>query len=190
MIVRFEADVAMPPPASKYPRRSMSKVNEITKMMNEARLSRATLVAGGRLRVVEGGSEAPTATVVELTTRSQKNLETNGFDWRDAFGPLFFSQTSQHFLAIHRGGRFVEVQKRDLTSPEFREVEDLVRVDLKMVRKALDWIRKIVIEHGREGRLSLVCVDGEMRVYNRTSRESCLPTETLGLFDSAASCSP
>lgn len=182
MVVRFEVDAAIPPPA-KYPRRSISSIDEITKMMSEASLSRTTRFAGGQLQIMEGGNQVASTAVVELTTRSQMTLKTHGFDWKDTYPQLFYSQTAHHFLAIHQRGRFVDIQKRKLTSDELQAVEDDAQVELKKVRKVLDLIRETVIEHGSEGRISLVCVDGELKVYKRTSDESCLPDQTLSLFN-------
>lgn len=182
MVVRFEADVAIPP--AEYPRTSFSGVDEITKMMNDARLSRAARVADGQLQIVEGGSEVSSEAIVELNTRRswQMNFKPEEFDWGHTYASLFFSQTSQHFLALHDNGQFIELQRRRLTSSEFQAVERSLQDYLKQVRKVLDLIREVVVEHGSEGRISLVCVGKDLKVYKRISKVSCLPEQTLNLF--------
>ncbi|KAH9480395.1 hypothetical protein JR316_0006993 [Psilocybe cubensis] len=181
MVVRFEVDAAIPPPA-KYPRRSISSIDELTASINKIALSRASSQSG-KLQIYEGGSQVSSTAVVELTTRSQNNIKLNGFDWKEAYPQLFFSQTAHHFLAIHNRGRFVDIQKRKLSSDELQAVQEDSQVELKKVRRALDLIKQVVIENGLEGRISLVCRGGEMKVYKRISDDSCLPENAFKLFE-------
>ena len=64
------------------------------------------LPLNAQLSVREGGSEVPSAAVVELATRSVTSMKLNGYDWKEAYPHLFFSQTAHHHvLAIHQRGR-------------------------------------------------------------------------------------
>lgn len=184
MVVRFEVDACIPPPG-KYPRRSVSNIDDITSSLSSISLSQASPSSpfNAQLTVREGGSEVPSTAVVELATRSVTSMKLNGYDWKEAYPQLFFSQTAHHILAIHQRGRFTEIQKRKLSSDEIKAVEKEAQGDLKKLRNVLDTIKGIVIAHGREGRLSLVCVGGELKVYKRTSDESCLPESAIALFD-------
>ncbi|KAF4617348.1 hypothetical protein D9613_005790 [Agrocybe pediades] len=191
MVVRFEVDACIPPVA-KYPRRSIASMSELTSSLNALSLAQAdpalassSPLRSNQLRIFEGGIEVSSTSVIELTTRSQLTIKQYGFNWKEAYPQLFFSQTAHHFLAIHQRGRFVDVQKRKLMSEQLQAVEEDVQVELKKVRKALDVIREIVLEHGLDGRLSLVCVEGELKVYKRQSDESCLPESALRLFESS-----
>jgi hypothetical protein len=187
MVVRFEVDACIPPPG-KYPRRSVSNIDDITSSLSSISLSQAPSSSplNAQLTVREGGTEVPSTAVVELTTRSVTSMKLNGgYDWKEAYPQLFFSQTAHHILAIHQRGRFTDIQKRRLSSDEVKAVEKEAQGDLKKLRNVLDTIKEIVIAHGRKGRLSLVCVGGELKVYKRTSNESCLPESAIALFDAS-----
>lgn len=186
MVVRFEVDACIPPPG-KYPRRSVSNIDDITSSLGSISLSPASPSSplDAQLTVREGGSEVPSTAVIELTTRSVTSMKLNGYDWKEAYPQLFFSQTAYHILAIHQRGRFTEIQKRKLSSDEIKAVEKEAQGDFKKLRNVLDTIKEIVIAHGRKGRLSLVCVGGELRVYKRISDESCLPESAIVLFDAS-----
>jgi hypothetical protein len=186
MVVRFEVDACIPPPG-KYPRRSVSNIDDITSSLSSISLSRASDSSplNAQLTVREGGSEVPSTAVIELTTRSVTTMKVHGYDWKEAYPQLFFSQTAHHILAIHQRGRFTDIQKRKLSSDEIKAVEKGAQGDLKRLRRFLDTIKEIVIAHGRKGRLSLVCVGGELKVYERTSDESCLPESAIALFDAS-----
>ena len=186
MVVRFEVDACIPPPG-KYPRRSVSNIDDITSSLSSISLSRASPSSplNAQLTVFEGGSEVPSTAVVELTTRSITSMKLKGYDWKEAYPQLFFSQTAHHILAIHQRGHFTEIQKRKLSSDEVKAVEKEAQGDLKRLRNFLDTIKRIVIAHGRRGRLSLVCVGGELNLYKRTSDESCLPESAIALFDTS-----
>ena len=186
MVVRFEVDACIPPPG-KYPRRSVSNIDEITSSLSSISLSQTSPSSplNAQLTVREGGSEVPSTAVVELTTRSVTSMKLKGYDWKEAYPQLFFSQTAHHILAIHQRGRFTEIQKRKLSSDEIKAVEKEAQGDLKRLRNVLDTIKEIVIAHGSKGRLSLVCVGGELKVYKRTSDESCLPESAIALFNAS-----
>ena len=186
MVVRFEVDACIPPPG-KYPRRSVSNIDDITNYLSSMSLTQASSAStwNSQLTVREGGTEVPSTAVVELATRSVNTMKIRGYDWKEAYPQLFFSQTAFHILAIHQRGCFTEIQKRKLTCDELKAVEKEAQGDLKRLRKVLDRIKEIVIVHGRNGRLSLVCVGGELKVYSRTSDESCLPESAIALFDSS-----
>ena len=186
MVVRFEVDACIPPPG-KYPRRSVSNIDDITNSLSSISLSQVSSASPSNAQLVvrEGGSEIPATAVIELATRSVNTMKLQGYDWKEAYPQLFFSQTAHHILAIHQRGRFMEIQKRKLASDELKSIEKEAQDDLKRVRKVLDIIKEIVIAHGKNGRLSLVCVGGELKVYKRTSDESCLPAWAIALFDAS-----
>ncbi|KAF8883761.1 hypothetical protein CPB84DRAFT_1734556 [Gymnopilus junonius] len=183
MVVRFEVDACIPPPA-KYPRKSISSIDELADSLNAVSLSSPSRRAGD-LHVMEGGTVVSATAVIELTTRSQASMKSRFFDWKEAYPQLFFSQTAHHFLAIHQRGRFYDVQKRKLSSDELQTIEADAQVDLKRVRMALELIQDIVMKHGKKGRISLVCVNGVLNVYERDSDDSCLPDPIMDLFETS-----
>ncbi|CAA7262952.1 unnamed protein product [Cyclocybe aegerita] len=183
MVVRFEVDACIRPPA-KYPRKSVSSMDELADSLGSVSLSQEPdSASGGLLTVLEGGSEVSAASIIEMTTRSQNTLDTRGYDWKEAYPQLYFSQTPHHYLAIHRRGTFTEIQKRKLS--EMVQFEKDAQEDLKKLRKALDVIKNIVLEHGKKGRISLVCVEGVLKVYQRSGDDSCLPSTAMRFFESS-----
>lgn len=187
MVVRFEVDACIPPPG-KYPRRSVSNIDDITSSLSSISLSQTSSPSStfnSQLTVREGGSEVPSTAIVELVTRSVTSMKLKGYDWKEAYPQLFFSQTAHHILGIHHRGCFSEIQKRKVSSDEIKAIEKEAQGDLKKLRNVLDTIKAIVIAHGRGGRLSLVCIGGDLKVYKRTSDESCLPESAIALFDAS-----
>jgi hypothetical protein len=95
---------------------------------------------------------------------------------------LFLSHTPHHFLAVHDKGRFTLVEKRQLVS-DLRGVERTTQTSLRRLREALGTVKDMVVKHGKSGRLSLVCQEGAMKVYERSSQVSCLPEDMLKKFE-------
>lgn len=182
--MRFEVDACTRPPA-KYPRRSVSSVDELAASLSAVSLTRqSTFRSEYPLLVREGGIEVPADTVIELATISQSILSSRGFNWREFYPQLFFSQTAQHYLAMHKHGRFFYVTKTKLSSEKLQEEERGLQSTFKKVRKVLDEIKKLVIARGKEGRLSLVCNGGILSVHERESDESLLPDAAMKFFES------
>jgi len=183
MVVRFEVDACTRPPA-KYPRRSTASVDELAESLSAVSISSQTAFRSEYpLLVREGGVEVPADTVIELATRSQASVQGRGYDWGEAYPQLFFSQTAQHYLAVHKHGRFFEITKTKSNSDKLQDMEQELQDGFKKVRKALDVIRELVIKHGKQGRLTLVCKDGVLDVYERKSDESLLPDVAMKFFE-------
>jgi len=181
-VVRFEVDACTRPPA-KYPRRSTSTVDELTESLSAVSLTPQTAFRSEYpLLVREGGVEVPADTVIEIVTRSQANWR-RGYDWKEVYPQLFFSQTAQHYLAVYQHGRFFEITKTKIK--EMQSEEQNLQIGFKRVRKVLDVIRELVVKHGKEGGLSLVCKGGVMKVYERESKDSLLPEVAMKFFETA-----
>lgn len=182
VVVRFEVDACTRPPA-KYPRRSAASVDELVASLTSVSLSpRTAFRSEYPLLVREGGVEVPADTVIEIVTRSEANM-TRGYNWKDVYPQLFFSQTAQHYLGVHKHGRFSEINKKK--TKEMQDIEQDLQPGFKKVRNVLDVIREVVIKHGKEGALSLVCKGGVMQVYERESKETLLPDVAMKFFESA-----
>lgn len=198
MVLRFEVDACIPSettavaprpktPSAKVP--SSNDVDDLASALSSVTLqtsesSSASLKPTKRpvITVISGGSYIPQSSIVELTTRSERNAST--FDWKESYPQLFLSQTPHHFLGIHQRGRFTAVNKRKLDSPELKKIAtDYIQGDMKKLRHVLSVIKELAVKHGERGRLSLVCRGGELMVYERVSQDSCLPDEFLQRFD-------
>jgi len=185
MVVRFEVDACTRPPA-KYPRRSMSSVDGLAESLSAVSLtSQSAFRSEYPLLVREGGVEVPADTVIEVATVSEAVLNSRGFQWKEAYPQLFFSQTAQHYLATHKHGRFFNITKTKLVSEKLQEVERELQCVFKKVGKVLDEIERLVVARGKEGRLSLVCNNGILSVYERERDESLLPDVAVKFFESA-----
>ena len=80
-------------------------------------------------------------------------------------------------------GRFFDVRKQSLDSLEMVSQREKAETSLRKLGNVLRMIQKIVVKHGRAGRLSLVCEKGTLRAYERVSTQSCLPAEVIRRFE-------
>jgi hypothetical protein len=187
MVVRFEVDACIPPTARNNQATPKPSVDALADTLANVSLSSApstkvqTIEDDYGLRIRQAGSYVPQSNIVELATIS--TWRRAQYDWSEAYPQLFLSQTPHHFLAVHHKGRFNTVEKRKLGSPALKDAENAAQTRLWQLRQALDIIKDIVVERGKSGRLSLVCQEGEMKVYERSSDMSCLPDDILKKFE-------
>lgn len=190
MVVRFEVDACIPPApplATKSRVASKPDVDALADTLANVSLSSATgtkvhtLEDDYGLRIRQAGSYVPQSHMVEIATISEKRH--SQFDWSEAYPQLFLSQTPHHHLAVHDRGRFKMVEKRQLGSASLKVVEKKGQTALRQLRQALDIIKDVVAQHGKAGRLSLVCQEGQMKVYERSSNVSCLPEKIMEKFE-------
>jgi len=189
MVVRFEVDACIPPtvPEPRVP--ASNTVDQLTESLSAVSISSQAIPVGpsgatskDTLLVTKGGTKLPHSSIIELQTRSETSKYP--IDWQESYPQLFLSQTAYHFLGIHSRGRFHTCQKRELAS----DIENIVKESevqdsLKKLRRTLEVIQKIVVQGGQRGRLSLVCQNGELMVFKRSSQASCLPDEMMERFE-------
>jgi len=132
------------------------------------------------LKITRAGTQVPQSSLLEMTTRSE--ISAANFDWGDAFPQLYLSQTPNHYLAVHRTGRFSSIAKRKIGEKDLIAIEANAQRGFKKLRKILGEIQTMVKKRGTTGRISLVCKDGVLKVHERDSKESCLPEDSLALF--------
>lgn len=193
MAVRFEVDACIPL-SSANKGRSVRNIDDLADSLagiTIASSSQSTSTSPGtskcngltiRESLPSTSYTVPHSSLVELTTRAERRVAE--FDWNDAYPQLFFSQTPHHFLGVHNRGRFTAVDKQKLASPKMRDVERTIQPSLQKLRAALDVIKAVVVKHGQRGRLTLVCRDGELQVFERISQASCLPEDVMARFES------
>ena len=133
------------------------------------------------LKIFRAGTKVPQSSLIEMTTRSE--ISAAKFDWGDAYPQLYLSQTPYHHLAVHRGGTFFSIAKRQIGKNDLIAIESRAQLGFKKLRKVLREIQTRVKEGGAGGRISLVCKDGILKVHEKTSKESCLPEDLLALFE-------
>ena len=132
------------------------------------------------LRISRAGTQVPQSSLLEMTTRSE--ISAANFDWGDAYPQLYFSQTPHHYLAVHRSGTFFSIAKRAIGKKDLVAIESRAQPGFRRMRKLLGEIQTMVKKGGANGRKSLVCNNGILRVHERNSEESCLPEDSLALF--------
>lgn len=194
IVVRFEVDACLPStptPSILTNKYGVFDVNELSSTLAATSISspstssaKFTPIPMGDnhiLHVGRGGSVVPQSSLIELSTRSEKRLP--DLRWEESFPQLFLSQTPYHYLGVHQSGRFIQVQKRQLgKDPELLMAQQTAQTNLKKLRVVLGLIREVVVDAGEEGRLSLVCRDGNLEVYDRKSDESRLPGSLMRQF--------
>lgn len=122
-----------------------------------------------QINVIEAGQLVEQSSLVELKTRSVKNLE-KGMLWKEELPQLIFSQTEQQFMGVHDGyGTFFEILRKSIDDPDAQEEAVKLRPAFYKLRALLGQLQDLAREKGRETRLSLVCRAGtrEMDVYER-----------------------
>ncbi|KAI0685614.1 hypothetical protein C8T65DRAFT_679060 [Cerioporus squamosus] len=134
-------------------------------------------------KVIRAGTLLPQSNILELATRSAKYLDrTSG---NDTFLQMFLTQTPTHLIAVHQRGTFERVIRQELASEEFMrigEVEDIRRGIAQFV-ELLREIQRLVKEHGKEGRVSLVCEKGKLEMFGLVGQEGLVRQEELARFD-------
>jgi len=200
MVVRFEVDACLPPDQPKSTVSSRADDDDddddddpdeallgafsglsIGTGSKSATLSSPSPLTSTDLKIFRGGTQTPQSSLVELTTRSE--ISAANFDWNDAYPQLYLSQTPYHYLAVHRTGTFFSIAKRKIGEKDLVAIESRAQLGFKKLRKVLGEIQTRVKKAGASGRISLVCKDGVLKVHERNSKESCLPEDSLALFE-------
>lgn len=192
MVVRFEVDACLPSEAIGKPSVDDDDDQEAALLGALSGLSIGTNarsstmpspspLASTSLKIFRAGTRVPQSNLIEMTTRSE--ISVIRFDWADAYPQLYLSQTPHHYLAVHRSGTFFKLKKREIGKGDLVSIESEAQPGFKKLKKILEEIQTMVKKRGANGRISLVCKEGVLRVYERVSKESCLPEDLLALFE-------
>jgi hypothetical protein len=176
MIVRSTVDAFIPKKSSK------PDIDDIISGLSSLDVSQpktesAKQVANTRLRVVRFGTQLPQESIIEVATISK--FRESQLDWQEKGPQLYLSQISHFYVGLHERGSFSEVRKHEF---DYTTLPDQVLANMKKLRRVLVTIQNLVVKHGQRGRLSLVCVDGTLNVYERVDEKSCLPDEIMERF--------
>lgn len=137
------------------------------------------------LKVVRSGALIPQSNVLELATRSSNYLDRTSND--DTFYQLFLTQSPTHLVAVHQRGNFERVIRQELASEEFLRVAeaDHIRRVIAQFVALLQEIQRLVKEHGKKRSVSLVCVKGNLELFELGGQEGLVHKEELARFDRA-----
>ncbi|PCH40488.1 hypothetical protein WOLCODRAFT_150530 [Wolfiporia cocos MD-104 SS10] len=136
----------------------------------------------GHLSVIFGGvlvSEDYIAELACCATDTTKELV-----WKDRYPHMFLSQTPTLLCGVHSSGTVKFVIRRALDDPDMQKADAELQSDFKKLRLLLSDIQRMVIQHGKQGRLSFAYEKGNLRVYDRIDQTNCLPSEVMARFDS------
>jgi len=181
LVVRFEVDACLPSPTST----TNDAGDDLADMVSDLTISSTTSSSSSSanipsLKIVRGGRVVPQSSLMELRTRSITSKNTN---WKDTFPQLYLSQTPLHYLAIHEEGNFSVVRKSRTGEGTLVYAEAGLQQGLRKLKTVLETIHRLVKERGLEGRVTLICTEGTLKLYERSDHESCLPSNMLALFD-------
>ena len=131
-------------------------------------------------KVLRAGTLLPQESILELATRSSNYLDRTSSE--DTFLQMFLTQTPTHLVAVHQRGTFDRVIRQELHSPEFVDIAEREDIQRSLVRfvALLREIQRLVREHARVGRVSLVCERGKLELFGRVGEEGLVrPGELL-----------
>ncbi|KAA1472279.1 hypothetical protein DENSPDRAFT_820992 [Dentipellis sp. KUC8613] len=132
------------------------------------------------LKILHAGREVPQSSIIELASRSQKNIRK--IDCINLFPQLYLSQTSLLYTGLHRYGEFYEIRKRDVADDsQMKEQYQATEGMFQGLSQLLREIRGFMVTDGGK-RLSLVCEAGTLKVFERAATKSCLPDTILECF--------
>ena len=173
--IPFPADTTPPPPAasgiqsfaasSQQPRVVLKPAANAFAPKNEP---------AAVLLVRHGGAIVPQTHIAELKARAS-------IEWAELAPQLFLSQTLHYFIAQQDAGTVTRV--RTMGAGELASHEAAVQPALCRLRAALEAIQQRVVEHGPGARLSLVCRDRVLRLYERENANGMLPEDVLKRFE-------
>ncbi|KAI0044355.1 hypothetical protein FA95DRAFT_1608633 [Auriscalpium vulgare] len=136
------------------------------------------------LHVIHAGREIPQAATIDVATRSLYWLR--NMRWADILPGLYLTQTQHFYIGMHRQELFFQLIKHSLADEELAEHKRAAETGFRKLGEALRAIQGIAVARGREKRLSLVCVEGQMNVYERVGAESCLTDDVRRRFEDKA----
>ncbi len=177
MVVRFEVDACLP-----HESKADGGIDALSDALSGISLSPETKIQGlgnphQTLTVKRGGFLVPESAILELSTVSSKRVDT--YDWAEKLPQLYISNTPQHFLGVHDRGQFLRTDKQRTVNME----PGSLMQDLAKLKRVLEMIQEIVVDHGKKGRLTLVRDGSEIKVYARESVEACLPAAYMKKFE-------
>lgn len=205
MVVRFEVDGCLPTPRAKpastqegpsKPSQAQSPddladalagLNIISSSLPDVEDTASSTVkatvTSPSIKIIHGGAEVPQESIMELATRSQYFV--HEINWAEIFPQLFLSNTPNFYLGVHNRGRVDEIRKMKLSGDELGRQREEAEVTFRKLGKALQVIQETAKKYGKARRVSLVCEGGTLKVYERLSKQSSLPSgpEGIGRFE-------
>jgi len=213
MVVRFEIDACLPSAGSSAPKKTTASVDDLADALGGMTIKRPTPTttktassSSSVITIVRAGTQVPQETLVELTSRSVYFVDQ--LDWNEIYPQLALSQTPLLHMGVHERGVFTKLHEWQLdgqpragtrtgggttaagaTAPDISAQRRETGVQIVRLAKLLEDVQELAIARGPgpAGSFSLVCENGELRVYGRkkdAGAKSCLPPDVLARFES------
>ena len=128
------------------------------------------------VKIVRGGSsDVPQTHLLEIKAKCKNKVQ-----WSKTYPQLYLSRTPNLYHAFHQDGTFTSIKKFELGGNK-HATENNSQEKFKMLRKLLGNIQVLVRNYGVK-RISLVCVENTLSIYQIPEGEKCLPEDALALF--------
>lgn len=214
MVVRFEIDACLPTNTdSSVPKAKPASIDDLADALGGMTIKHPTPAttkttsssssSSPIINIVRAGSQVPQEALVELASRSAYFVDQ--LDWNELYPQLALSQTPALHLGVHERGVFTQLHKWQLdgrpragtraggatagaTAPDISTQRRETGVQIVRLAKLLEDVQELAIARGpgAAGSFSLVCENGELRVYARkkdAGAKSCLPPDVLARFE-------
>ena len=157
------------------------------------------------INIIRAGTQVPQEALVEVTSRSAYFIDQ--LDWNEIYPQLALSQTPALHMGVHERGVFTRLHEWQLdgrprtgtrtgagataagaTAPDISAQRQETAVQIVRLAKLLEEVQELAIARGPgpAGSFSLVCENGELRVYARkkdSATKSCLPPDVVARFE-------
>jgi hypothetical protein len=156
-----------------------------------ASLSPTPSLAAPALNIIRAGTQVPQESLIEVASRSKYFIDQ--LDWNELYPQLAISQTSELRIGVHDRGTFTEMREMQVDGasggpPTLETQKRQTAAQLVRLARVLEDVQELAISRGPGpmGSFSLVCENGELRVYARKGmRRSCLPAGVRARFSRA-----
>ena len=200
MVVRCEVDAYLPSPGSNIPKTETA--DDLADTLGGMAITSATAKTASSsssspvIDVIRAGTQVPQEALVELISRSAYYLDQ--LDWNEIYPQLALSQTPALHMGVHDHGVFTQLHEWQLdgrppgatttTAPDISAQRRETAVQIVRLARLLEYVQDLAIAHGPDpaGSFSLVCENGELRMYARqkgAGAKSCLPPDVMARFE-------
>ena len=206
MVVRFEVDACLSTSSgSSVPKTKKASVDDLADALGgmaiRDRTSAATKTSSPSssspiINIVRAGTQVPQEALVEVTSRSAYFL--SQLDWNELYPQLAISQTPALYLGVHERGVFTKLNEWQLdgtrttssnsNAPDISAQRKETGIQMMRLARLLEDVQELAIARGPgpAGSFSLLCENGELRVYERkkgAAAKSCLPPDVVARFE-------
>jgi len=165
------------------------------------------------INILHAGTQVPQDALLEVASRSTFFI--NQLDWNELYPQLALSQTPGLRLGVHERGKFTELRELQVIGgadtdadagpgasdsdspgdggdaaswpPNLPAQRRETAAQVVRLARVLEDVQELAISRGPgpAGCFSLVCENGQLRVYGRKGARSCLPSDVRARFSSA-----